>query len=98
MGRTTEEEEDRGGQRTRLDRRALLQTAVAVPAAGAVAALAADPAAAAGGAAPGAAGAGGRHGYDAGSPRFALAVLPDTQYLFEPTAPTRNRCAPRSGT
>ncbi|MHA4817479.1 LamG-like jellyroll fold domain-containing protein [Streptomyces aculeolatus] len=83
MGRTTEEEEDRGGQRTRLDRRALLQTAVAVPAAGAVAALAADPAAAAGGAAPGAAGAGGRHGYDAESPRFVLAVLPDTQYLFD---------------
>ncbi|MEO3764271.1 hypothetical protein [Streptomyces sp. B8F3] len=70
--------EEAGGQRTRLDRRALLQTAVAVPAAGAVAALAADPAAAAGSAA-----AAGRQGYDGESPRFALAVLPDTQYLFD---------------
>ncbi|MGC0372831.1 LamG-like jellyroll fold domain-containing protein [Streptomyces sp. SAI-229] len=57
-----------------LHRRALLRAAVVVPAAGAAtagttAASEASPAA------------GGR--FDAESPRFALAVLPDTQYLFD---------------
>ncbi|GHH94135.1 LamG-like jellyroll fold domain-containing protein [Streptomyces capillispiralis] len=62
-----------------LHRRSLLRAAVVVPAAGAVAAgLDAAPAEAAG---DGAGAAGGR--FDAESPRFALAVLPDTQYLFD---------------
>lgn len=61
-------------------RRRLLQAAVAVPAAGtaAVSVLAAGATsaqAAPGGARPGR--------FDADSPRFALAVLPDTQYLFD---------------
>ncbi|WP_426510378.1 LamG-like jellyroll fold domain-containing protein [Dactylosporangium sp. McL0621] len=56
-------------------RRALLQAAVAVPAAGAVLAATTTEA----GAAPETRG----PGTDAGVPRFALAVLPDTQYLFD---------------
>lgn len=63
------------GTQNRLDRRALLQAAVAIPAAGAVAtALDAAPAQAA---------ASHRGRFDTDSPRFALAVLPDTQYLFD---------------
>ncbi|MFC9912437.1 LamG-like jellyroll fold domain-containing protein [Streptomyces sp. NPDC059862] len=64
-------------QQTSLHRRALLRAAVAVPAAGAaVAGLDATTAAAAENRAGG-----GR--FDTESPRFALAVLPDTQYLFD---------------
>ncbi|MEW1720714.1 LamG-like jellyroll fold domain-containing protein [Streptomyces sp. NPDC093109] len=64
----------------RPDRRALLQAAVAIPAAGAAASvLGAEPAHAQ--AAASAASAGGR--FDVSSPRFGLAVLPDTQYLFD---------------
>ncbi|MFF4048507.1 LamG-like jellyroll fold domain-containing protein [Streptomyces chartreusis] len=63
----------------RLDRRALLQAAVAIPAAGTVVTAA--------GAAPAQADSmtvgSGRSRFDAESPRFALAVLPDTQYLFD---------------
>ncbi|WP_432488133.1 LamG-like jellyroll fold domain-containing protein [Kineococcus sp. SYSU DK018] len=63
-----------------LSRRALLATGLAVPAATAVPAVPASAAAApATGAAPGTA----RHGFDPESPRFTLAVLPDTQYLFD---------------
>lgn len=66
------------GKQNRVDRRALLQAAVAIPA-GAAVATALD-------AAPAQAQAsvefhGGR--FDTDSPRFALAVLPDTQYLFD---------------
>ncbi|MFE6489038.1 metallophosphoesterase, partial [Streptomyces sp. NPDC057757] len=58
-------------------RRSLLRAAVAVPAVGmAVAASTAVPAEASA-----TSGGGGR--FDPGSPRFALAVLPDTQYLFD---------------
>ncbi|MGW1884748.1 LamG-like jellyroll fold domain-containing protein [Streptomyces sp. NPDC001970] len=65
------------GDQNRLDRRALLQAAVVIPAAGAAtAAFEAAPARAA------EAARGGR-GFDTVSPRFALAVLPDTQYLFD---------------
>ncbi|WP_422768809.1 LamG-like jellyroll fold domain-containing protein [Plantactinospora sp. WMMC1484] len=63
------------GDHRRVDRRALLQVALAAPAAGAGATLlgtAATPAAA------GPAGA-----FDPQNPRFAIAVLPDTQYLFD---------------
>ncbi|MFD5518931.1 LamG-like jellyroll fold domain-containing protein [Streptomyces sp. NPDC127066] len=64
------------GQQNGPDRRALLRAAVAVPAAGAATtALATAPARAA------TTGGGGR--FDTESPRFALAVLPDTQYLFD---------------
>ncbi|MFF3414504.1 LamG-like jellyroll fold domain-containing protein [Streptomyces sp. NPDC002698] len=64
------------GQQNGPDRRALLRAAVAVPAAGAAtAAFATAPARAA------TTGGGGR--FDTESPRFALAVLPDTQYLFD---------------
>ncbi|MER7576139.1 LamG-like jellyroll fold domain-containing protein [Streptomyces sp. NPDC126514] len=63
--------------RNRLDRRLLLQAAIAIPAAGAtVAATGANPAHAD----PPAMG---RSRFDTESPRFALAVLPDTQYLFD---------------
>ncbi|MFD9003019.1 LamG-like jellyroll fold domain-containing protein [Streptomyces sp. NPDC059582] len=64
-----------------LDRRALLQAAVAIPAAGAAvtaaSTIAATPARA------DSANSGGRSHFDEESPRFALAVLPDTQYLFD---------------
>ncbi|MFE2534818.1 LamG-like jellyroll fold domain-containing protein [Streptomyces sp. NPDC059371] len=64
------------GQQNGPDRRALLRAAVAVPAAGAAtAAFETAPARAA------TTGGGGR--FDTESPRFALAVLPDTQYLFD---------------
>ncbi|WP_392969996.1 LamG-like jellyroll fold domain-containing protein [Streptomyces sp. LN245] len=64
------------GQQNGPDRRALLRAAVAVPAASAAtAAFATAPARAA------TTGGGGR--FDTESPRFALAVLPDTQYLFD---------------
>ncbi|MDT0446589.1 LamG-like jellyroll fold domain-containing protein [Streptomyces johnsoniae] len=66
-----------------MGRRRLLQAAVGVPAAGAaVAATGAGQAQAQ--AAPGSWEPVGRAGrFDAESPRFALAVLPDTQYLFD---------------
>ncbi|GAA2388595.1 LamG-like jellyroll fold domain-containing protein [Dactylosporangium salmoneum] len=57
-----------------IERRTLLQAVLAAPAAGATASLLATPAA------PAAAAEG---PVDADSPRFALAVLPDTQYLFD---------------
>ncbi|WP_433057003.1 LamG-like jellyroll fold domain-containing protein [Dactylosporangium sp. CS-033363] len=60
-----------------IGRRTLLQAAVAVPAAGAVLAATATTAEAT----PESRIPGG--GSDAGIPRFALAVLPDTQYLFD---------------
>ncbi|MFE4703401.1 LamG-like jellyroll fold domain-containing protein [Streptomyces sp. NPDC056738] len=64
------------GQQNGPDRRALLRAAVAVPAAGAAtAAFETAPARAT------TTGGGGR--FDTESPRFALAVLPDTQYLFD---------------
>ncbi|MET8130403.1 LamG-like jellyroll fold domain-containing protein [Streptomyces sp. NPDC005251] len=64
------------GQQNGPGRRALLRAAVAVPAAGAAtAAFETTPARAA------TTGQGGR--FDTESPRFALAVLPDTQYLFD---------------
>ncbi|MDM4718735.1 metallophosphoesterase [Micromonospora sp. WMMA1363] len=62
------------GDQPNVDRRSLLQAALAAPAAaGAATALLGAPAAAE--AAPGR--------VDSDSPRFALAVLPDTQYLFD---------------
>lgn len=67
------------GHHNRLDRRALLQAAVTIPAAGAVATVLEATAAHADMAAP----SGGRSHFDTESPRFALAVLPDTQYLFD---------------
>ncbi|MFJ9624938.1 LamG-like jellyroll fold domain-containing protein [Streptomyces sp. NPDC101181] len=60
-------------------RRALLRAAVAVPAAGAAGMALSGPTPAH--AQPRAAARGGR--FDPRSPRFALAVLPDTQYLFD---------------
>ena len=57
-----------------LQRRAVLQAALAAPAAGAAAAVFTPPAGAAA-AGPGA--------FDPDVPRFTLAVLPDTQYLFD---------------
>ncbi|UUN30558.1 LamG-like jellyroll fold domain-containing protein [Streptomyces sp. FIT100] len=67
---------------SRPRRRALLQAAMAVPAAGAVAvAGGGTPAEAASRTTASRPGASGR--FDAESPRFALAVLPDTQYLFD---------------
>ncbi|PJE97290.1 Tat pathway signal sequence domain protein [Streptomyces carminius] len=63
-------------RRNGVARRALLRTAVAAPAAGAATtALGDGPAHAA------APGGGGR--FDPDSPRFTVAVLPDTQYLFD---------------
>ncbi|ADB30588.1 metallophosphoesterase [Kribbella flavida DSM 17836] len=56
-------------------RRTLLGAALATPAAAATAA-ALD-------ASPAAAGTGGAHRFDAHDPRFTIAVLPDTQYLFD---------------
>ncbi|WP_210583745.1 LamG-like jellyroll fold domain-containing protein [Streptomyces sp. GESEQ-35] len=64
------------GHQHRLDRRTLLQAAVVIPAAGAVVTAAEAQAASA-------AVNGGRSRFDTESPRFALAVLPDTQYLFD---------------
>ncbi|MFI5758494.1 LamG-like jellyroll fold domain-containing protein [Streptomyces sp. NPDC051569] len=65
------------GNQKKVDRRALLTAALAVPAAGAAATvLGAAPAQAATATA-----AGGKFNTD--TPRFAVAVLPDTQYLFD---------------
>ncbi|GGY11135.1 LamG-like jellyroll fold domain-containing protein [Streptomyces minutiscleroticus] len=63
--------------RTRPGRRALLQAAVAVPAAGAAAVASSGVPARA------ATAESADRGFDAASPRFGLAVLPDTQYLFD---------------
>ncbi|GAA3778374.1 metallophosphoesterase [Plantactinospora mayteni] len=63
------------GDHRRVDRRALLQAALAAPAAGAGATLL--------GAAPTPAAAAAAGAFDPQSPRFAIAVLPDTQYLFD---------------
>ncbi|MFC8592283.1 LamG-like jellyroll fold domain-containing protein [Streptomyces atroolivaceus] len=71
--------EGQTSRRHPLDRRALLRAAVAVPAAGAAAAGTATAQAQA----AEAAGPTSRGRFDAESPRFALAVLPDTQYLFD---------------
>ncbi|MGW1541224.1 LamG-like jellyroll fold domain-containing protein [Streptomyces sp. NPDC002309] len=68
-----------GEEQNPVQRRALLRAAVAVPAAGAAGMALAGPAAAHAQTSEGARG--GR--FDAESPRFALAVLPDTQYLFD---------------
>ncbi|MFF1969878.1 LamG-like jellyroll fold domain-containing protein, partial [Streptomyces sp. NPDC058232] len=63
-------------------RRSLLQAALAVPAVGAAGAVLGTQSAQAATAQPSTAGSG-SHRFDAESPRFALAVLPDTQYLFD---------------
>ncbi|MFJ7948376.1 LamG-like jellyroll fold domain-containing protein [Streptomyces sp. NPDC096354] len=63
-------------------RRSLLQAALAVPAVGAAGAVLGTQSAQAATAQPPTAGSG-THRFDAESPRFALAVLPDTQYLFD---------------
>ncbi|MEV8032509.1 hypothetical protein [Streptomyces sp. NPDC086182] len=79
------------GQQNGPDRRALLRAAVAVPAVGAAAvAFEAAPARAA------TTGRGGR--FDTESPRFALAVLPDTQYLFNRPTPASTSTAARART
>ncbi|MEN1889986.1 hypothetical protein [Streptomyces mirabilis] len=84
------------GHHIRLDRRALLRAAVTVPAAGVVATVLEATAAHADTAAH----SGGRSHFDTESPRFALAVLPDTQYLFDadssdPAPPARHVPLPR---
>ncbi|WP_326815573.1 LamG-like jellyroll fold domain-containing protein [Streptomyces sp. NBC_01763] len=63
-------------------RRSLLQAALAVPAVGAAGAVLGTQSAQAATAQPSTAGSG-SHRSDTESPRFALAVLPDTQYLFD---------------
>ncbi|MER7812867.1 LamG-like jellyroll fold domain-containing protein [Streptomyces sp900116325] len=63
-------------------RRSLLQAALAVPAVGAAGAVLGTQSAQAAAGQPSTAGSG-THRFDAESPRFALAVLPDTQYLFD---------------
>ncbi|MET7525234.1 LamG-like jellyroll fold domain-containing protein [Streptomyces sp900116325] len=63
-------------------RRSLLQAALAVPAVGAAGAVLGTQSAQAATGRPSTAGSG-THRFDAESPRFALAVLPDTQYLFD---------------
>ncbi|MER5687247.1 LamG-like jellyroll fold domain-containing protein [Streptomyces sp. NPDC002205] len=63
-------------------RRSLLQAALAVPAVGAAGTVLGAQSAQAATAQPSTAGSG-SHRFDAESPRFALAVLPDTQYLFD---------------
>ncbi|WP_329158412.1 metallophosphoesterase [Streptomyces sp. NBC_01717] len=63
-------------------RRSLLQAALAVPAVGAAGAVLGTQSAQAATGQPPTAGSG-SHRFDAESPRFALAVLPDTQYLFD---------------
>ncbi|MCI2240409.1 metallophosphoesterase [Kineococcus sp. TRM81007] len=67
-----------------LSRRALIASGLTVPAAAAAASPAAASPASASPAQPRAAAAGGP--FDADSPRFTLAVLPDTQYLFDADA------------
>jgi 3',5'-cyclic AMP phosphodiesterase CpdA len=63
-------------------RRALLQAAVAAPVVGAAATALGGQSAWAASAEKSGAGSGSHH-FDEESPRFALAVLPDTQYLFD---------------
>ncbi|WP_405894121.1 metallophosphoesterase [Streptomyces sp. NBC_01527] len=63
-------------------RRSLLQAALAVPAVGAAGTVLGTQSAQAATGQPSTAGSG-THRFDAESPRFALAVLPDTQYLFD---------------
>ncbi|MFE7331170.1 LamG-like jellyroll fold domain-containing protein [Streptomyces sp. NPDC057565] len=63
-------------------RRSLLQAALAVPVVGAAGTVLDTQSAQAATAQPSTAGSG-NHRFDAESPRFALAVLPDTQYLFD---------------
>ncbi|MGY5034132.1 metallophosphoesterase [Streptomyces sp. 900116325] len=63
-------------------RRSLLQAALAVPAVGAAGTVLGTQSARAATGQPSTAGSG-THRFDAESPRFALAVLPDTQYLFD---------------
>jgi len=63
------------GDQRRVERRALLQAALAAPAVGAATTVLGTSAASA---APEALGR-----FDSESPRFAVAVLPDTQYLFD---------------
>ncbi|MGI5211793.1 LamG-like jellyroll fold domain-containing protein [Plantactinospora sp. CA-290183] len=63
------------GEQRRVDRRALLQAALVAPAASASATLLGTPLTSAAAAPAGA--------FDPRSPRFAIAVLPDTQYLFD---------------
>lgn len=67
---------DRIDDQPRTGRRALLQAALAAPAAGTAATLLGTPTTATAGAAAGGP-------FDPASPRFALAVMPDTQYLFD---------------
>ncbi|MFY1652041.1 LamG-like jellyroll fold domain-containing protein [Solwaraspora sp. WMMB762] len=69
------EDPPHGAAPGRLQRRSLLQAALAAPAAGAAATVIGAPATPAVAAASGP--------FDPASPRFALAVLPDTQYLFD---------------
>ncbi|MFI6785438.1 LamG-like jellyroll fold domain-containing protein [Micromonospora sp. NPDC050276] len=64
------------GDQRNVERRTLLQAMLAAPAAGAAVAVL-------GGTATEAAAATATAAFDAQSPRFALAVLPDTQYLFD---------------
>ncbi|WP_238006649.1 LamG-like jellyroll fold domain-containing protein [Dactylosporangium sp. AC04546] len=66
---------DQVPQSGQVGRRAVLLAAAAAPAAGAAATLL--------GAAPAAAGTAGTPGTDPVVPRFTIAVLPDTQYLFD---------------
>ncbi|MFC9429479.1 LamG-like jellyroll fold domain-containing protein [Streptomyces sp. NPDC056987] len=71
-------------ERNSPGRRAVLQAAVAIPAVGAaVPVLGAGSAQAAAPAAATAAGSTGGGRFDEASPRFGIAVLPDTQYLFD---------------
>ncbi|MFF3354888.1 LamG-like jellyroll fold domain-containing protein [Streptomyces sp. NPDC002917] len=63
-------------------RRSLLQAALAVPAVGAAGTVLGTQSAQAATAQSSTAGSG-NHRFDTESPRFALAVLPDTQYLFD---------------
>ncbi|MDX3771465.1 metallophosphoesterase [Streptomyces sp. NBC_01707] len=63
-------------------RRSLLQAALTVPAVGAAGTVLGTQSAQAATGQPSTAGSG-THRFDAESPRFALAVLPDTQYLFD---------------
>ncbi|GII34268.1 LamG-like jellyroll fold domain-containing protein [Planotetraspora mira] len=70
---------DNVGEQHGVGRRALIQAALAAPAVGALSTLVgASPASADDGHR-----AGGNGHFDEESPRFALAVLPDTQYLFD---------------
>ncbi len=74
----TEQGEPRG-----VPRRSLLQAAVAVPTLAVAAGAAGTATAAAAGPHAGPTRSGGAGRFDPASPRFAIAVLPDTQYLFD---------------